>query len=268
MNASAADSSMRFFFELSVDGEEIKEVKTGDIITVTLRLRRTDSTQPYTMYAMQDEICYDSTFFEIVEKSAVLNEGIVAEDIAKVDRFREFYMNYLSMSGGMQWNEDALIGSFQLRVIGESGVTKISSQDYLVSLHDGSDSYACDANELMIILSTDCVIRFMTNGGSEIADQTVQYGEKITKPKTPIREGYVFEGWYKDINLSEEWDFENDVVQKNMSLYAKWVVAEPVAETPNTSDGLIMTLWWLLLILILILLLCIKMMREKSKKTV
>lgn len=224
VTVSAEENS--FYFELMADGKKEKEVKPGDIITIVLRLKRTDSSEPYMMYAMQDEIRYDSTFFELVEGSEMLSEGIAKTDIEMVDRDREFYMNYLSMSGGNQWNADTLIGSFQLKVIGESGVSRITSQDCLVSVRDGIGSYPCEGNELTFIISTECIVNFMTNGGTEIENQIVQYGEKIIRPDDPKRKGYRLEGWYKDIHLTEKWDFDKDTVKNNMSLYAKWVEVE------------------------------------------
>ena len=250
----ATGDSPAFSFVLSVDGKETKEVQTGDIITISLKLNRTDAADPYIMYAMQDEICYDGTFFELVEGSEALGAGIAATDIANVDRFREFYMNFLSMSGGTEWNAETLVGSFQLRVVAESGVTKISNEDFLVSLQDGSGSYPCEANELTIVLTTDCTVRFMTNGGSEIADQIVQYGEKITCPEPPVRDGFVFCGWYTDINLTDEWDFEQDVVQSNMSLYAKWTAAEHEQPALDIPAGNGIAMWWVGLIPVIALL--------------
>ena len=235
MTTMAANDDMTFFFDLTVDGKDTKEVQTGDIITVVLRLKRTDASEAYQMYAMQDEIRYDSTFLELVEGSAVLGSGIASTDIAMVDQYREFYMNYLSMSGGENWNADTLIGSVQFKVIGTSGVTKITNEDYLVSVKDGSDSYRCDANEVTVVISTECTVSFKTNGGNEIADQSVVFGEKITRPADPVREGYKFEGWYSDIHLQNKWDFEKDTVQGNMSLYAKWSVLE-VQEDPGSTD--------------------------------
>lgn len=264
----AADNSMSFDYNLTVDGQDTREVKTGDIITVVLKLRRTDASDSYPMYAMQDEIRYDSTFFELVEGSTVLNTGIVSTDIAMVDQYREFYMNYLSMSGGTTWDPDMLIGTFQLKVIGQQGVTKITNQDYLVSAQDGTDCYLSRANDVTIILSTDCVVTFMTNGGSEIADQIVQYGEKIVPPKDPVREGYIFDGWYQDIHLTEKWDFDSDVVQGNMSLYAKWSPAATADSAPVTSDISHGWPWWgLLLLIVLLLLWVVKQNRAASKKT-
>lgn len=262
MTTMAANDDMTFFFDLTVDGKDTKEVQTGDIITVVLRLKRTDASEAYQMYAMQDEIRYDSTFLKLVEGSAVLGKGIASTDIAMVDQYREFYMNYLSMSGGEKWNADTLIGSVQFEVIGQSGVTKITSEDYLVSVKDGSDSYSCDANEVTVVISTECTVSFKTNGGNEIADRTVIFGEKITRPDDPVREGYQFDGWYRDVHLTDGWDFERDTVQGNISLYAKWsVVEENEDNTDNTVSGSAPTgdesriVVWCLIVIFLILIL-------------
>lgn len=259
-SGSAAPS---FLFELSVDGKDAKEVEPGDVITVVLRLKRTDANEEYTMYAMQDEIRYDSTFLELVEGSAIVSTGIASTDIAMVDRYREFYMNYLSMAGGEKWNADTLIGSFQLKVTGDSGVTKISSEDYLVSYKDGSGSYPCEANEVTIILSTDCVVTFRTNGGSELEDITVQFGEKIPRPEEPEREGYELEGWYTDIHLTEEWNFDEDTVEGNMSLYAKWREAAELTMIQSTWYS---GIWWLVVLLVLSLSIIAKKWKDRINK--
>ena len=52
-------------------------------------------------------------------------------------------------------------------------------------------------------------------------------GEKIVNvPPKPLREGYQFSGWYKDLELTIEFDFENDTVMldkdSELRLYAKW----------------------------------------------
>lgn len=269
VTAYATDNSREYFFELTVDGSNEKKVQPGDIITVVFTLYRTDSEESCDMYAMQNEIRYDSEFFKLVEGSAMLSDGISTTEIGLRDSFREFYMNFVSMSGGESWNAKKLIGSFQLEVIGTSGVTKITNQDYLVSTADGMDSYAATCQDVTIILTTDCTVTFETNGGSEIPDQVVQYGETITRPDNPVRDGYHLVGWYTDIDLQNPWDFDTDTVQGNMTLYAKWEQGAPVDETPGDdgNGGGIGNLWWLLglgllglLILILILLL--------NKKTV
>lgn len=257
----SAEDNLTFIFDLSVDGSDTKTVKTGEIITVVLYLRRTDSPEQYTMYAMQDEILYDSDFFELVEGSTVLAEDIASTDIGMRDNYRELYMNFLSMSDGKQWNADMLIGSFQLRVIASSGVTKICNENYLVSTPDGKDRYSCQANNVTIIVSTECVVHFESNGGSPIDDMVVQYGETISQPDNPTRDGFVFDGWYMDIDKTQPWDFDIDTVTGNMTLYAKWV-SEANVESPSGNGEISVSeklnLWWLPVVLtipILILLL-------------
>lgn len=255
--ANAVAAGPEFRYELTSDGKEVVEVNTGDIITVTLHLYRTDGADDYTMYALQDEIRYDSEYFELVENSAMLSKGIQSSDIGLVDQNREFYMNYVSFSGGEPWPADYRVGSFQLRVIGTSGVSTITNQDYLVSLSDGSGSYPCEANELTVVLTTDCLVKFETNGGSKIEPVVAIYGELLERPEDPIREGKHIVGWYKDIHLMEEWDFETDTVKGNMTLYAKWADGDPV-EGPicpicGDHNALILLCGrcWLILLLIL-----------------
>ena len=263
--AWAIDDSREFFFELTVDGRNEKKVQPGDIITVVFTLYRTDSDANYDMYAMQNEIRYDSDFFKLVEGSAMLSDGITTTEIGLRDTYREFYMNFVSLSGGDSWDSKKLIGSFQLEVIGEAGVTKITNQDYLVSTADGRDSYAAACQDVTIILSSDCMVTFETNGGSSVESQSVQYGETIARPEDPLREGYHLEGWYRDIDLLESWDFDKDTVQGNMTLYAKWEKGAP--EGSRNGDGF--GWWWLLVLGLLLLLgLIILLILLLNRKTV
>lgn len=61
-------------------------------------------------------------------------------------------------------------------------------------------------------------IIFDSNGGSEVAQQTISPGELVTKPTDPVRDGYIFVGWY---NGTAEFDFSKKVSQ-DMTLTAKW----------------------------------------------
>lgn len=246
-----AAENREFFFELSVDGSDTKQVKTGDVITVTFYLQRQDSQEAYDMYAMQNEIRYDSNFLRLVEGSALLSDGIQTTDLGLRDEHREFYMNYLSLSGGEEWPARRLVGSIQLEVIGQSGVTKITNQDYLVSASDGQSHYKASCQDVTIILSTDCTVNFVSNGGTEVESQTVSYGGKVTKPEDPVREGYRLIGWYTDLDLKNRWDFDEDTVQGNMTLYAKWALIESGVEEVDSGCWL----WWLLLLILAALLL-------------
>ena len=55
-----------------------------------------------------------------------------------------------------------------------------------------------------------------------LKDVTVLENELLKKPEDPVKEGYTFDGWYKDEALEELWNFSHDVVLEEMTLYPKW----------------------------------------------
>lgn len=69
--------------------------------------------------------------------------------------------------------------------------------------------------------ATTHTVTFETNGGSEVATQTVAEGKTATEPETPAMEGYTFVGWYTDAKLTEAYDFDT-LVTADMTLYAAW----------------------------------------------
>mgnify|MGYP002518160090 CR=1 FL=1 len=62
---------------------------------------------------------------------------------------------------------------------------------------------------------------------AEAAIENLEYGDYVTEPEPPTREGYVFCGWYSDENCIYIWDFETMTVPHSLMLYAKW---EPAAK--------------------------------------
>ncbi len=65
-------------------------------------------------------------------------------------------------------------------------------------------------------------VTFISNGGSPVAPQTVEYNSTVSEPQEPTLEGYTFVGWYTDEGLTEEYNFATPVVD-DVTLYAKWV---------------------------------------------
>lgn len=254
VSVSAADSSRSYEFDLSVNGSHEVYAKPGDVLTVTFTLRRTDSDEAAAMYAMQDEIRYDPEFFEIVDGGIFTMHGVETTDIGLIDDYRAFYMNFLSLGGGEEWEAETIAGSFQVKVIGESGSSYLKNENSLVSLQDGSDSYETEVQDLLVVVSSECTVKFDSMGGSEVPDQTVLFGECVKKPEDPVREGHTFNGWYSDIFLKNAWDFEQDTVHDNMTLFAGWQTAV-LADAPADTDSRTGFPWWILLLLLLIILL-------------
>lgn len=69
-------------------------------------------------------------------------------------------------------------------------------------------------------------VSFHTNGGSSVDSQRIRRGQKVVEPEAPVKDGFIFEGWYTDKALTELYDFESGVT-KTFTLYAKWMEADP-----------------------------------------
>ncbi len=75
-------------------------------------------------------------------------------------------------------------------------------------------------------------VKFETNGGSVVASKTVAKNSKLAEPADPTKEGFAFEGWYTDKELTTAYDFD-DAVTKSFTLYAKWVVEDDADIDPS-----------------------------------
>ena len=75
-------------------------------------------------------------------------------------------------------------------------------------------------------------VTFHTNGGSTVETQTVEDGEKVTRPTDPTKENNEFGGWYTDAELTNEYDF-NTAVTANLDLYAKWTEEKQEEQEPE-----------------------------------
>lgn len=261
--ALAVDESRSYNFNFSANGKQEIKAAEGDIITMTLVLERTDSSEKADMYANQAEFWYDDTFFEFVEGSALTYDGVEFKDVARRTGGRAVYLNFLSQGGGVSWDASVQMGTFQMRVIGKSGSSVIESKNCLVSTKDGMDTYSSTDNNVTVVVSTECLVTFDSMGGSEVEAQTVMYGEKVTKPEDPTREGYVFDGWYKDLDRTEKWDFDNEVVKENMTLYANWKAAN--TDVP-TGDNSMLRMWFIIALAALILIMVTIFEIRKQKK--
>jgi uncharacterized repeat protein (TIGR02543 family) len=65
-------------------------------------------------------------------------------------------------------------------------------------------------------------VAYNANGGSAVAIANIVKDEKIAESPTTTKAGYTFGGWYRETALTTAWDFENDTVTQNTTLYAKW----------------------------------------------
>jgi uncharacterized repeat protein (TIGR02543 family) len=74
--------------------------------------------------------------------------------------------------------------------------------------------------------------------GSEDLGTVSASSGKTLAAETPVREGYIFEGWYTDENLTEPWNIDTDKVKSDLTLYAAWDkdTGDTIQEPGNDKD--------------------------------
>ncbi|WP_244881584.1 beta strand repeat-containing protein [Dehalogenimonas alkenigignens] len=78
-------------------------------------------------------------------------------------------------------------------------------------------------------------VSFDSTGGSPVTSQTLDIGSLVTRPANPSCSGYVFAGWYKDADCTDDWDFGTDTVSDNITLYARWAVFDQGIDATGNS---------------------------------
>jgi len=87
---------------------------------------------------------------------------------------------------------------------------------------------------ILILNNKNYVVNFESNGGTRINNQMIKRNDKVIKPTDPIKEGYIFKGWYLDGN---EYHF-TEKVKNNIILRAKWIEQNELEKvTVNFEDN-------------------------------
>ena len=82
-------------------------------------------------------------------------------------------------------------------------------------------------------------VKYDSNGGTDVADKTLKYYDTVDISETPIREGYIFDGWYygsTKVTNQKYATLAKDESTKEITLVAHWkenlkASAEPVVKT-------------------------------------
>jgi len=82
-------------------------------------------------------------------------------------------------------------------------------------------------------------ITYVTNGGGEIKPERLRRGSTLRDLPTPYKGNEIFSGWYYDTKL-EDRVLTTDVINKDITLYAKYSAVAPLAEaeTPSFASAL------------------------------
>lgn len=81
------------------------------------------------------------------------------------------------------------------------------------------------------------LVTFNSQSGSPVSAQQIISGSKALEPAAPTLADFTFGGWYKEAELVNSWNFANDKVSSNITLFAKWVSNIPGQFTLTYAAG-------------------------------
>ncbi len=108
-----------------------------------------------------------------------------------------------------------------LKITGFSTETPADEREVVLNYKGVKTSYT-----ISVVSATDdtqkCKVTFETGAGSKIDDVYVFAYTSISAPTEPVRDGYAFDGWYKESTYNDQWNFNTDKIVTDVTLYAKW----------------------------------------------
>ncbi len=87
----------------------------------------------------------------------------------------------------------------------------------------------CTENSFMVF--------FDSNGGSAVKRIKVKEGHRVNKPDDPVKSGYKLVNWYRDKDLMLVFNFETDIINSDITLYAKWRIKRPTFTVTFNLNG-------------------------------
>jgi len=85
---------------------------------------------------------------------------------------------------------------------------------------------------------THHTVTFDSNGGSEVAAQSVLTDSRVSVPSEPTKGGHTFQGWFTDVGCTIPYDWDLPITC-NTILYAGWQQTTLEITAPNTIYGLL-----------------------------
>lgn len=160
----------------------------------------------------------DSKHTFAVSTVNVLMESELCEEIEvstnKADRYVTFK------------DYDGTILNTQIVLSGEAAVEPAAP------VRTGYTFTAWDKDTSVVTVDTEFVAQYEINTytvtfdylyNNKTASASAVYNTTVAAPALINRADYTLEGWYRDKNFIQKWNFESDVVENNITLYANWV---------------------------------------------
>lgn len=139
----------------------------------------------------------------------------------------------------LKYGEESETGSYSLN---GNALTldfyKESKDDIEGTYENGVVTLTVDGAVLRMLKKVNYTVSFESNGGSAVTSVTVLNGKTLVKPLDPVRDGYLFVGWYKDSEFKKPFTFLSDVITSDTVLHARWVEKQDKAREYTVSFDL------------------------------
>ncbi len=163
------------------------------------------------------------------ERIVEIASGTTLGDLALTARWKtiEYSITYILNGGEYQDEQNPTSYNVESEIVFVSPIknnyvfdgwyTEENGEERLTGINSGTTGdkkfYA-----RWIYIST---ISFESNGGNEVDSITNPAGTTISTPVAPVRDHYIFNGWFKDKELTQNFAF-NYMPETDITLYAKW----------------------------------------------
>ncbi len=204
---------------------EISEYTDGDIYEVKI----TKDENPYLNYRVQFFSLSEEEKLTAPEANIPAGET-VAKDTKLILTSKESASIYYTLDG-TEPTSDSTVYTEPISIEADMTVKAIAVKDGYENSDIVTFTYTMAENA-----PVQYTVKFDTQDlGEPIEPETVNIGETLTEPESPTADDYVFKGWYQEPDCINAWNFETDVVESDITLYAKWGNTDEAAAESDTA---------------------------------
>ncbi len=152
------------------------------------------------------------------------NDELLVESVERIDdKTVELTLSGNSRSGGSQiyigFASEFLLDEIETNgEINDGRLIKMDENGIKASMYYSDNTVSLSKTVSSGGGSSTVLVGFETNGGEKLDNRRYAWGEKAELP-VPVKDGFVFEGWYTDSELTQKADSK---FKQSATLYAKW----------------------------------------------
>jgi uncharacterized repeat protein (TIGR02543 family) len=167
------------------------------------------STDTTYRFAVTEDVSIIGKFSDGTKKVTFISDGEVIDTIdvnqeGKIDTLPNVTKSGYNFNGW--YLEETFANKFTTDTVVSDSMTVYAKWTKRSSGGGGTSSYT---------------IKFDTDGGSKVSNKSIRRNNTLAEPTAPTKDGFTFEGWYTDKELTKSYDFASKVT-KSFTLYAKW----------------------------------------------